>query len=179
VANGPHIEGDRVKLGPFDGAFWTIGLLWYNDPVIVDLTSDDPSELTEDQFRQTIETDLHHDGSVVFGISDVSDRPIGIGILRNLDPVHRGCDLHITLGPEDARGQGLGAEAIALMRDHAFGLGMHKVMSTPFSKNPRMIRCLEKCGFEHEGVLRDALLQGETFIDVTLMSAINPSEGGD
>ena len=179
MANGPRIVGSRVKLGPFEGAFWAVGLRWYNDPVVIDLTSDDPSELTEDQFRQTIETDLRHERSVVFGISDLTDRPIGIGILRNLDPIHRGCDLHITLGPEDARGKGLGAEAITLMRDHAFGEGMHKVMSTPFSKNPRMIRCLEKCGFEHEGVLRDALLQGSRFIDVTLMSAINPNETHD
>jgi len=172
VANGPRIEGDLVRLGPFDGPFWSLGLAWYNDPVVIELTSDDPSELTEEQFRQTIETDLHHDRSVVFGISDREERPIGIGILRNLDPIHRGCDLHITLGPEDARGRGLGGEAISLMRDHAFGVGMHKVISTPFSKNPQMIRCLEKCGFEHEGVLRDALLQGDRFIDVTLMAAI-------
>ena len=172
VANGPRIEGDLVRLGPFDGPFWSLGLAWYNDPVVIELTSDDPSELTEEQFRQTIETDLHHDRSVVFGISDREERPIGIGILRNLDPIHRGCDLHITLGPEDARGRGLGGEAISLMRDHAFGVGMHKVISTPFSKNPQMIRCLEKCGFEHEGVLRDALLQGDRFIDVTLMATI-------
>lgn len=149
-----------------------MGLVWYNDPIIIELTSDALSPLTEAQFRQTIDADLQHDRSVVFGIQE-GDRPIGIGILRNLDPVHRGCELHITLGPADARGRGLGVDAISAMREHAFSLGMHRVVSTPFTKNASMIRCLEKCGFEREGVLRHALLQGDRFIDVTILSAFN------
>ena len=164
-------------LCPFGDDFWDPGLTWYNDPEIVELTSDDQSQLTDAEFRQTIEGDLSADRSIVFGIRDENQAPIGIGILRNVDPVHRGCELHITIGERRCWDRGYGAEAISAMRDYAFHIaGCHKVISTPFSKNPRMIRCLEKCGFEREGVLRDALLQGDAFLDIVLMGAINPAD---
>lgn len=177
MANGTEVKGERITLCPFGDDFWAPGLSWYNDPDIIALTSDDQSELSEAEFRQTIENDLTAQHSIVFGIRDEQDLPIGIGILRNVDPVHRGCELHITIGERRCWDRGYGAEAIAAMRDYAFGVaGCHKVISTPFAKNPRMIRCLEKCGFEREGVLRDALLQGDTFIDVVIMGVINPTE---
>jgi len=177
MANGPEISGTRVSLGPFDDDFWVPGLRWYNDPEIIALTSDDQTPLTEAEVRQTIECDLTAEQSVVFGIRDEARTPIGIGILRNVDPVHRGSELHITIGERRCWDKGYGADAISTMRDYAFGnLHCHKVLSTPFAKNPRMIRCLEKCGFEQEGTLRDALLQGKQFIDVVLMGVINPSE---
>lgn len=177
MANGVQVTRGRVSLSPFDEDFWAPGLTWYNDPEIIDLTSDDKSELSVDEFRQTIEADLTADHSIVFGIRDEEGAPIGIGILRNVDPVHRGCELHITIGERRCWDRGYGADAISAMRDYAFQVaGCHKVISTPFAKNPRMIRCLEKCGFEQEGVLRDALLQVDTFLDVVLMGAINPAE---
>ena len=177
MANGTEVKGERIALCPFDDDFWSHGLRWYNDPEIIALTSDDQSQLSEEDFRLTIEGDLKADLSVVFGIRDENSVPIGIGILRNVDPVHRGCELHITIGERRCWDRGYGAEAIAAMRDHAFqALNCHKVMSTPFARNPRMIRCLEKCGFEREGVLRDALSQGDSFIDVVLMGTINPSD---
>ena len=39
-----------------------------------------------------------------------------------------------------------------------------------------MVRCLEKVGFEKEGVLRDALWVVDRFIDVAVMAMINPEE---
>jgi RimJ/RimL family protein N-acetyltransferase len=178
AVSADHPAGNRVRLCPFEGEFWDLGLSWYNDPEIIDLTSDDPEPLTAEQFHATISGDLENTRSRVFGIRTTEGRPIGIGLLRNVDPVHGGCDLHITIGERDHWGRGYGAEAISLMRDFAFGpLGLHKVLSTPFVKNPRMIRCLEKCGFEREGLLRDAIRQGGRFIDVMIMAAINRQDG--
>ena len=177
MANGTEVRTGRIRLCPFGDDFWSRGLGWYNDPEIIKLTSDDQSQLSEEEFRQTVEGDLSAQHSVVFGIRDENEEPIGIGILRNVDPVHRGCELHITIGERRCWDRGYGAEAISAMRDYAFQVEhCHKVISTPFAKNPRMIRCLEKCGFEREGVLRDALLQGESFIDVVVMGIINPSD---
>ena len=179
MANGVVVKGRRVTLCPFEGAFWDLGLGWYNDPVIIALTSDDPNPLTRQEFQDTIQADLDHDQSVLFGIRNETGAPIGIGLLRNIDPLHRGCELHITIGERDHWNRGYGAEAVRLLRDHAFGeLGMHKAVSTPFSTNHRMIRCLENCGFQREGVLRDALWAGDRFIDVAIMGAIHPDEGG-
>ena len=179
MANGVTIKGERITLCAFEDAFWELGLGWYNDAEIIALTSDDPNPLTEAQFREMIRADLDHTQSVLFGIRNEAGTPIGVGLLRNIDPVHRGCDLHITIGRRDHWNRGYGAEAISLMRDHAFQtLNMHKVISTPFAFNHRMIRCLEKCGFQKEGELRDALCLGDRFIDVMIMGVIHPKERG-
>jgi RimJ/RimL family protein N-acetyltransferase len=117
---------------------------------------------------------------VVFGVLDESGTPMGIAMLRSVDRVHRSADLHITIGDRSRWGKGYGAESIRLMCDHAFDdLKLHKVISTPFAFNQRMVRCLQKCGFQREGRLRDALWIGERYVDVEIMGRINPADCGD
>lgn len=174
MSNGVEIMGKQIQLCPFKKNFWGIGLLWYNDPEILTLTSDDLDPLTEYQFQTMIGTDLEDERSVVFGIQDREKAPIGIGMLRNIDSSNLGCDLHITIGEKGKWNQGYGSEAVGLMMDYAFcTLKLHKVTSTPFSHNLRMVRCLEKCGFHREGMLRDALLVNGQYIDVVIMGIIN------
>jgi len=174
MANGVHFQGQRVSLGPFEGDFWHVGLVWYNDPEIIAMTSDDPNPLSEEQFRNMIQVDLDQANAVVMGIRNERDQPIGVGMLRHIDGLHKGCELHITIGEKDHWGKGYGTEAIGLMRDYAFvGLELHRVVSTPFAHNKRMVRSLEKCGFEHEGLLRDALWIQGAFTDVVIMGVLN------
>lgn len=170
-------RSDRVLFCAFDKEFWALGLAWYNDPEVIAATSDDPNPLTEPQFKALIERDLDSDASRVFGLRDAGGRAIGVLVLRNIDPVHRGAELHITLGEREFRGKGYGTEAIRLAVEFAFDrLGLHKVVSTPFSDNHRMVRCLVRCGFEQEGRLREALCIAGRFVDVTVMGILNPRE---
>jgi RimJ/RimL family protein N-acetyltransferase len=170
-------RSDRILLCPFEGEFWTQGLAWYNDPEIIAATSDDPNPLTGAQFRELIDRDRLSETARVFGLRESGGRPIGVLVLRNIDPVHRGAELHITVGEPAFRGKGYGAEAIRLAVAFAFDrLGLHKVVSTPFAHNLPMLRCLKKCGFEQEGLLRDALCVNGRFIDVAVMGILNPRE---
>lgn len=170
-------RSERVVFCAFEGEFWSRGLAWYNDPEIIAATSDDPNPLTEPQFRSLIERDLHSEASRVFGLRDAGGKAIGILVLRNIDRVNRGVELHITVGDPEFRGKGYGAEAIRLAVEFAFDrLGLHKVVSTPFSDNLQMVRCLARCGFKEEGRLREALCIAGRFVDVTLMGILNPRE---
>ncbi len=168
-------RSDRLLLCPFEGEFWDRGLAWYNDPDIIATTSDDPTPLTGAQFRELIDRDLLSETARVFGIRESGGKAIGVVVLRNIDPVHRGAELHITIGEPDFRGKGYGAEAIRTTVTFAFDrLGLHRIVSTPFADNLPMVRCLRKCGFEQEGLLRDALCINGRFIDVAVMGLINP-----
>ena len=167
-------RSERLSFCEFDGEFWERGLAWYNDPEIIAATSDDPNPLTPDQFRKLIDRDRLSEHARTFGIQASGGEAIGLVVLRSIDPIHRGADLHITIGEGAFRGKGHGSEAIRATVNFAFDrLGLHKVVSTPFSDNAQMIRCLEKCGFEQEGRLRDALFIGGRFIDVLVMGIIN------
>ena len=58
-------------------------------------------------------------------------------------------------------------------RDFAFEtLKLHRLELDVFSFNPRAERAYLKAGFRREGVLRDAVLDGETYADDILMALL-------
>ena len=57
-------------------------------------------------------------------------------------------ELRIRIAAADARGRGLGTEAVRLLLEHAFGaLGLRRVWLQVFAHNARAIRAYEKAGF--------------------------------
>ena len=63
----------------------------------------------------------------------------------------------------------------AATRDFAFGvLGLHRLSLEVFSFNHRAQRVYQKAGFRQEGILRDAVLDGQTYGDIILMSLLEP-----
>lgn len=51
---------------------------------------------------------------------------------------------------------GVATAAVALACDYARRVGIHRLEATVLSDNGASIRVLEKCGFEHEGIAREA-----------------------
>jgi len=93
-------------------------------------------------------------------------------VLMDHDEPNRSAGLRIGLAP-NARGQGLGIEALRLVLAHAFGpLGLHRVSLEVFAFNARAIHVYEKVGFRHEGRMRDALWWDGAPHDTLLMAAL-------
>ncbi|UZJ33624.1 GNAT family N-acetyltransferase [Streptomyces endophytica] len=77
---------------------------------------------------------------------------------------------------DDATGRGIGPEAIRLLLAYAFDrVGLHRVELEVFPFNPRARRAYEKCGFEVEGRLREALYWDGEWHDVLIMAALSGS----
>lgn len=51
---------------------------------------------------------------------------------------------------------GVATAAVALACDYARRIGIHRLEATVLSDNRASIRVLEKCGFEYEGIAREA-----------------------
>jgi RimJ/RimL family protein N-acetyltransferase len=64
------------------------------------------------------------------------------------------CEIGISLFPE-ARGRGIGREAVALFTDYLLDEGIERVQASTALDNAAMRRVLEQLGFAFEGVLRD------------------------
>ena len=59
------------------------------------------------------------------------------------------------------------------MRDFAFEiLKLHRLSLNVFSFNKRAEKCYLKAGFKREGVLRDAVINGNEYADDILMSIL-------
>ena len=99
--------------------------------------------------------------------------PVGSVFIRDIDRLHRNGEFGIFIGEPAFLGRGVGAAATALVLDHAFGvLDLHRVFSRALAGNQASIRCMERSGFRHEGVLREGVLINGEFLDVILMGIL-------
>lgn len=100
-------------------------------------------------------------------------RIVGESVLNEIDWALRSANFRIGIFQSSARGRGLGSWAVRVTRDFAFAtLGLHRLSLDVFSFNPRAIRTYEKAGFRREGVLRDAVSDGDGFGDDILMALL-------
>ena len=114
---------------------------------------------------------------IIFAIRTIADdRLIGTCQLLNIHAIHRNAELQIRVGASDARGLGLGTEAISLLLAFAFGdFNLHRVHLSVFATNEAAVRSYEKAGFVREGVARDAAFIDGRYVDIVNMAIIAPS----
>jgi RimJ/RimL family protein N-acetyltransferase len=73
----------------------------------------------------------------------------------------------------DARGQGIGTDLIAATIDDAWTRGFVRLELTVYADNPRAIELYEKAGFQHEGILVDAVRIDGVYGNSILMALVN------
>ncbi|MAQ88967.1 MAG: GNAT family N-acetyltransferase [Rhodopirellula sp.] len=94
-------------------------------------------------------------------------RHIGNIKLGPIQWLHRRADLSLFIGERGCWGQGYASEAIALVRDWAFGeLDLQKLNAGIYAGNLGSRRAFEKCGFELEGTLRQEVVSAGQRLDV-------------
>ena len=100
-------------------------------------------------------------------------RIAGESLLTEIDPQTRSANFRIALFSPTLRGRGLGTwmtrETLRLAFDR---LHLHRVYLDVFSFNPRAERAYLAAGFTREGVLRDAIRDGDGYADDILMSIL-------
>ena len=102
-----------------------------------------------------------------------TNRLIGTCAFSQLDGENGSALYHITIGENDAWGQGFGTEATQLMVDHAFGtLGLHRIALYVFEFNERAIRAYRRCGFVIEGRARESIWRDGRWWDELAMSVL-------
>lgn len=100
-------------------------------------------------------------------------RIVGESVINEVDPVLRCANFRICLYHSSQRGKGIGTWATEVTRDFAFEtLRLHRLSLDVYAFNPRAERAYAKAGFRREGVLRDAVRDGDAYADVTLMSLL-------
>jgi RimJ/RimL family protein N-acetyltransferase len=109
-----------------------------------------------------------------FAIHRLGERsPVGVVSLMNISESNGSADLSVIIGPEEARSQGYGPEAIGLLLDYGFGrLGLRRVGLSVFEFNETAISAYERLGFHKEGRLRQAVERNGVLYDALLMSLL-------
>jgi RimJ/RimL family protein N-acetyltransferase len=98
---------------------------------------------------------------------------IGTAGLIHIDTVHRRAELGILIGEEEYWSRGLGTEAINAILTYGFDrLNLNMVYLGVICTNERAIRCYERIGFSHDGVIREKYLIDGTYCDCIMMSLL-------
>lgn len=100
-------------------------------------------------------------------------RIAGECVINEIDPALRCANYRMAIFHPADRGRGLGLWATQTVRDYAFGsLGLHRLSLDVFSFNPRAEHVYRRAGFRREGVLRDAVRDGDGYGDDILMAML-------
>ncbi len=116
---------------------------------------------------------LKADDCYLFLIISPDDRIIGESVINEIDNKTKSANFRIGIFHTAERGKGIGSWAVETTRDFAFEtLKLHRLSLDVFSFNTRAEKCYLKAGFKREGVLRDAIINGNEYADDILMSIL-------
>jgi RimJ/RimL family protein N-acetyltransferase len=170
----PVLTGQRIRLEPLTPAVLEDYLTAMADTEVSRLTGthamiDRPTTETWLATRQE-----HHDRADWAAIRAADGAFLGEATLNKLDPDNESANYRVWLAGPHVFGQGYGSEITRLVLDFALGtVGLHRVSLAVYDFNLRAQRVYEKCGFRHEGRLREALHWDGQWHDELLMAILH------
>ena len=116
---------------------------------------------------------LADESRIFFLIVAPDGRIIGESIINEIDWRLRRANFRIAIFHPAHRDQGIGSWATEITCAYAFEkLNMHRLDLEVYSFNPRAKQVYLKSGFRQEGLLRDAVLDGDQYADVIVMAML-------
>ncbi len=142
------------------------------DPEVARLTGCKPS-FTHDEVVNYFLSCIDDENRYDFLIVSPDGKIIGESVINEIDWELRSANFRIGIFHSDACGKGIGTWAIRITRDFAFEkLHLHRLELDVFSFNPRAEKAYLKAGFKREGILRDAVKDGDAYADDILMAIL-------
>ena len=158
-------EGELVRLTSEDPQVLAeVFARWNQNTEYFRLLDSDPAHLwSAKKIKEWMEKDLEAaiPNILEFGIrTQVDDKLIGFIGFDGLNWTDRDTYVAIGIGEPDFWSKGYGTDAMRVMLRYGFTeLNLHRISLTVFEVNPRGIHSYEKCGFKHEGRIREFLLR--------------------
>ena len=170
------IIGERIRLRALERSDLPQFLTWLNDPEVTEnLFLMHPLSMEEEEkwFEGMNQRPLYERPLCIEVRKPDHWHLIGNLSLMDFQWTHRSAELGIVIGDKTHWNQGYGTEAISLLVKHAFDeLNLHRVWLRVYDTNPGGMRCYEKVGFQHEGILREAVYTHGKYINMHVMSIL-------
>jgi RimJ/RimL family protein N-acetyltransferase len=178
VMNTALFEGKLVRLiGEDPQVMGEAFSRWNQNTEYFRLLDSDPAHLwSVKKMKEWLEKDLdnslpkHFDFAIRTLAEDKLIGFIGFDLLNWAD---RDTFVAIGIGEPEYWSRGYGSDAMRVMLRYGFmELNLHRISLTVFAQNPRGIHSYEKCGFRHEGRVRDFLLRDGQRSDMLFMGIL-------
>lgn len=130
-------------------------------------------EFTKEEVTSFFLKSLEEKNRYFFLIIAPDGRIIGESVINEIDWDLRRANFRIALYHTTERGKGIGTWATEATCNFAFEeLRLHRLELNVYSFNSRAEKTYLKVGFKREGVLRDAIMDGDKYADDILMSIL-------
>lgn len=172
-----HYYGQHIRLRPPEEEDLTQFVEWLSNPEMRNyLTIRYISQALEKEwFKQLIpDTAGGAPGRLHFVIETREElQPIGVISLEGINWRDRTAEVGITVGDTDFWGRGYGTDAMRTLLDVGFHwFNLHRIFLRVIADNERAVRSYEKCGFHHEGRLRQAVFINGGYKDMLIMGML-------
>lgn len=166
------IYGQKTRLRRIERTDIPTFVRWFSDPEVREfLELNRPISVAEEE--RWFERQLEDRSSELFAIEASDGTHIGNIGLHSINWMHRHAELGIVIGEKKYWGQGYGSDAIRTLLGFAFcDMNLHRVYLRVYQDNRRGIAAYEKCGFRHEGRLREAIYRKGRYYDELLMGIV-------
>jgi RimJ/RimL family protein N-acetyltransferase len=170
----PVLTGELVRLEPLTGAMLEDYLAGLADPQVNRLTATH-AQFDRAQAAQWLASRPEQHDRADWAVLRRSDGAfLGEAVLNDFDPDNASVNYRVWLAGPEAYGKGYGTEVTRLVLDYALGTaGLHRVSLGVLDFNPRARRVYEKCGFQLEGRLREAVRWEGEWHDELVMSVLS------
>ncbi|MCR5249567.1 MAG: GNAT family N-acetyltransferase [Lachnospiraceae bacterium] len=170
-----RLEGERTVLRPITHEDTDLIVKWRNQENVIRYFFY-RGEFTRESHERWLKERIGGGDVVQFLVSlKDGERPIGCTYIRDIDCGNKKAEYGVFIGEEDARGKGIGKEILNLTVDYAFReLGLHRIYARVREDNGPSLYSFLHCGFEREALLRDSIFCDGEFLNVVLLSRINP-----
>jgi RimJ/RimL family protein N-acetyltransferase len=172
-----YYNGEMVRLRPPEREDLPLFVEWLSNPdlrkfVTIRYIS---LGLEEQWYERLLEsTGQMPPGRLHFVIEAIdSAQPIGVISLEGINWCDRTSEVGIIVGDQAFWGKGYGTDAMRVLLRVGFDwYNLHRIDLRVIADNERAIRSYEKCGYQHEGRMREAMFVGGEHKDVLLMSML-------
>lgn len=167
--------GEKIRLRPIERDDLPVYVRWFGDPEVRrHLAVYLPFSLAqEEEWFAGLAGRINSGREVLLAVETAEGIHIGNVGLHAINWKDRSTELGIVIGEKSYWGQGYGSDAVRTLLRLAFEtMNLHRVFLRVDADNGRAIRCYEKCGFQREGVLRDAVFRDGRYYDQLLMSIL-------
>jgi RimJ/RimL family protein N-acetyltransferase len=165
------INGTKIRLRRIERSDIPTFVRWFNDPEVRDgLLMYLPMSLASEEkwFEGHLQTD-----HLIFGIETLEGKLIGNLGVEHVDWKSRKAEIGAVIGEKEYWSKGYGTDAITtLLRFMFTEMNLHRVELKVYDYNQRAQRCYEKCGFVHEGRMRQAHFHNGQYHDELVMGVL-------
>lgn len=155
----------RVYLRALELEDYKTSIKWRKDDEIWEMLGGHKYYVSEAYEKKWVEDAIFSSKDLKLAICLCDDkRYIGNVYMTNIDMINRSCNSHIMIGEKDCWGKGYAAEALSEAIDFMVNeRGIQRIEALILEDNKQSLRLHEKCGYEIEGLKRNAVYKNGCF----------------